>query len=84
MDGIDSLSPKEKAKFEKIVNDVLNDRQWCSQHEIDYSNPNEKLARQILYHKMYTQPRFFNAVNPPQTPVKRQDKDWTKYRKKKN
>jgi hypothetical protein len=63
MDGIDNLSPEERKIFERELDGVLYDRKWCSENGLDYSSPNIKLARQVLYHQMYTKPKFFNSIN---------------------
>ncbi len=46
--------PEEKRKeFDEILRDVLYDRDWCFDHNIDYANPDICLAKKQLYHEMF-------------------------------
>jgi len=42
-------SEERKQRFKKDFNDVLNDKNWCQNHGIDYSNPNIEEAKNLFY-----------------------------------
>ncbi len=79
---MDKLSPEEKERFEKELDGVLYDRNWCADNGIDHCNPNVKLARTVLYHQMYTKPKFFNSINPQKSLAKKPTAKDLYYQKK--
>ena len=46
---------EQKKIFRATLYDRVNDRWWCYQHEINYVNPNIKLAAKLLYDGLFSE-----------------------------
>jgi hypothetical protein len=46
---ISKLSGEQQREFSNLLTDLLYDRDWCSIHNINYSDPDFLKAKEILY-----------------------------------
>ncbi len=49
---IRELDKKDGRKFNKLLLNNLYNRYWCKRHEIDYTDPDFKIAREKTYQEM--------------------------------
>lgn len=40
---------EQRARFQVVLDDVLNDRWWCYEHGINYVNPDTTKVARLLY-----------------------------------
>ena len=44
---------EQEIRFNNIVYDVLNDRWWCYEHNIDYVRPDTRKVEQMVYWELF-------------------------------
>jgi len=55
---VEKLSEEDRKQFDKRLLDVLYDRYWCRNHNINYVDPDVEKAKGFLYQEMFDKERF--------------------------
>ena len=58
MATLDKTKITREREVENILMDMINDRDWCRENRVNYTNPNIEEARKKLY-KQLNEMRYF-------------------------
>ena len=57
---IRELNEKDGRNFNKLLMKNLRNKDWCGSHEIDYIDPDVKIAREKTYQEMFNNNKINN------------------------